>query len=215
VELSGELATLRLGGFSLSRHRLSERQNMLNNITYRRSRTCTDTVTERHRSQSMPWPIAMEQNAQQLTHELEVWIDKITIPTYEITRRRGPREDQCHWYLDWNTNFGALLSKGLPKHVRSVLNILRHELATRLYRPQGVDRLDESHTQGGQHFTLTGYKKTLENENKNYEERRETGERLLFFILMEKETHVFLNCFLRWLMGLRLAVQFGKSGFGL
>ena len=80
-----------------------------------------------------------------------------------------------------------------------------------------VDRRskDESHTQGGQHFTLTGYTKTLENENKNYEERRETEGERPFFILMEKETHVFMNCFLRWLMGLRLAVQFGKSGFGL
>ena len=72
---------------------------MHNNIIINHgSITCTDTFTNRHQSQSMPWSIliAMEQNAKQLTHELQVWIGKRPIPT-----RRRPREDQCQWYLDW------------------------------------------------------------------------------------------------------------------
>ena len=75
-----------------------------------------------------------------------------------------------------NTNLGVVLDV-VTKHVRSVLNILRYDLVTRRIHctidiTHRDDRryYDESHTQGGQHFTLTGYTKTLEKENKNNEE---------------------------------------------
>ena len=115
--------------------------------------------------------------------------------------------------------FGVVLDV-VTKHVRSVLNIWRYELVTRrIHCIIDITHRDdrryygESYTQGGQHFTLTGYTKTLENKNKNYEERQRVDDS--FLILMEKETHAFMICSLKWLMGLRLAVQFGKSGFGL
>ena len=74
-----------------------------------------------------------------------------------------------------NTNLGVVLDV-VTKHVRSILNKLRYELVTRrvhcaidLTHRDDRRSKGESHTQGGQHFTLTGYTKTLENENKNYE----------------------------------------------
>ena len=145
---------MRLGGFSLSRHRYQKKQNMLiqNNITYHGSITCTGTHTVRYRSQPIgPHKAAVRQR----------------LPTGAVLANVSEEYR--------NTNLGVVLDV-VTKHVRSVLNILRYELVTRrvhcaidLTHRDDRRSKGESHTQGGQHFTLTGYTKTLENENKNYE----------------------------------------------
>ena len=129
-----------------------------NNITYHGSITCPETHTVRYRSQ----PIG---------------------PHKAAVRQRLPTgaglANVSEEYR--NTNLGVVLDV-VTKHVRSVLNILRYDLVTRRIhciinirrKTLRDDRryYGESYTQGGQHFTLTGYTKTLENENKNYEERQ-------------------------------------------
>jgi hypothetical protein len=84
--------------------------------------TCKETFTERHQSQSMPWPIfnSHGENAMQLTHELEDWIGKTVSPQSGAARDRtnfelGPRLEH---------KLSALLSKVLAKHVRSTVKIL-------------------------------------------------------------------------------------------
>ena len=126
---------------------------MHNNITINHgSITCTETHTVRYRSQ----PIGPQKAVRQ------------RIPTGAVLAN-VPEEYR-------NTNLGVVLDV-VTKHVRSVLNILRYDLVTRRIHctidiAHRDDRryYDESHTQGGQHFTLTGYTKTLEKENKNNEE---------------------------------------------
>ena len=178
---------MRLGGFSLSRHRYQKGRMLIqNDITYHESITCTETHTAA--------------GGRSVTYAL-VAAGALGVRFWPVSEDRNPKR------------FGDVTV--VTKHVRSVLNILRYDLVTRRIHcaidiTHRDDRryYDESHTQGGQHFTLTGYTKTLENINKNNEETP-------FLILMEKETHVFMIRALKWLMGLRLAVQFGKSGFGL
>ena len=142
---------MRLGGFSLSRHRYQKGRMLIqNDITYHESITCTETHTAAC--------------GRSVTYAL-VAAGALGVRFWPVSEDRNPKR------------FGDVTV--VTKHVRSVLNILRYDLVTRRIHcaidiTHRDDRryYDESHTQGGQHFTLTGYTKTLENKNKNYEERQ-------------------------------------------